>query len=284
MIVKGQGMFFTGIADESGKSIDTQIKAHKQLGWNDIEIRNVDGVNLTDVTEDIFDKIYGKVTDAGMTVTSFASQLCNWSRPITTDFQVDVDELARAIPRMQKFKSPYIRIMSYPNAKENPWSEEEWKKEVIRRISELAKMAEDGGIVLAHENCNGWAGESPENTLELLEEVDSPALKLIFDTGNTVHHNQDTMDFYPKVKEHVVHIHIKDAKHTEDGMAHTFPGEGEGKVKEVMDDLKASNFEGGVSIEPHVQAIVHLDKAADDEQALYDSYIKYGTMLMELAQ
>ena len=30
-------MFLTGIADESGKDIHTQIKAHKELGWDKIE-------------------------------------------------------------------------------------------------------------------------------------------------------------------------------------------------------------------------------------------------------
>ncbi|RKY76941.1 sugar phosphate isomerase/epimerase, partial [candidate division KSB1 bacterium] len=30
-------MFFTGIADEAGKSLDVQIRAHKELGWDHIE-------------------------------------------------------------------------------------------------------------------------------------------------------------------------------------------------------------------------------------------------------
>lgn len=277
-------MKHSGIADEAGKPIDVQIKAHQELGWNDIEIRNVDGTNLTDVSDETFEEIFSKVTDAGMSVSSFASQLCNWSRPITTDFQVDIDELNRAIPRMQKFGTDYIRIMSYPNSKENPWSEEEWRDEAIRRLKELAVMAEDGGIILAHENCSGWAGQSAENSLYMIEKVDSPALKLIFDTGNTVTAEQHSFDFYSAVKEHVVHVHIKDGIKDDQGHRHTFPGQGQGMVKEVVADLKQSGFDGAVSIEPHIAAVVHLDKDADDEETAYNAYLKYGRMLMDIAE
>jgi sugar phosphate isomerase/epimerase len=274
----------SGIADEAGKPIDVQIKAHKELGWDDIEIRTIDGVNLTSVPDEVFDEIYSKVTEAGFTVSSFASELCNWSRPITTDFQVDIDELTRAIPRMQKFNSKIIRIMSYPNSKENPWPDDEWRDEAIRRIGELTKMAEDGGIMLAHENCNGWAGESPENTLYMVEKINSPALKVIFDTGNTVSHGQDSYEFYDKVKEHVVHIHVKDALKDGDTYRHCFPGEGLGQVPEVIADLKKSGYEGAISIEPHVAAVIHLDKDADDPEAGYNAYIKYGKMLMDIIE
>jgi len=39
-------MKFSGISDEAGQSIEMQIKAHKELGWEYMELRNVDGENL----------------------------------------------------------------------------------------------------------------------------------------------------------------------------------------------------------------------------------------------
>ena len=50
-------MILTGIADEAGMDIQTQVKAHKELGWSDIEIRAVDdGTNLTDISDEEFEK------------------------------------------------------------------------------------------------------------------------------------------------------------------------------------------------------------------------------------
>ena len=71
----------------------------------------------------------------------FASQLANWARPIDGDFQIDVDELRRAIPRMQRAGTKFIRCMSYPNREENPLPDDEWGDEVIRRFQILAQQA-----------------------------------------------------------------------------------------------------------------------------------------------
>ncbi|HIE43926.1 MAG TPA: sugar phosphate isomerase/epimerase [Candidatus Omnitrophica bacterium] len=276
-------MFFSGISDEAGKSIEVQINAHKELGWNYMEIRNVDGENLTLMDDAKFEEIYRKVTSAGMKVSCFASCLANWSRPISNNFQVDLNELKQAIPRMQKFGTEFIRIMSWPNDEKNPWKEERWRDEAIRRIRELAKIAEDGGITMVHENCAGWAGESPENTLEMLDRVNSPALKLVYDTGNVIDHNQDPWDFYSKVKEHIVYVHIKDAIREGDEFKPTYCGEGQGMVKEIIADLKKSNYQGGLSIEPHLSAMVHKGEEASSESA-YQIYLTYGRKLMEIVE
>ena len=43
-------MYYSGFADEAASSIEGQIKATKELGWQNIKSRSVDGVNLTDVS------------------------------------------------------------------------------------------------------------------------------------------------------------------------------------------------------------------------------------------
>lgn len=273
-------MFSSGIADEAGKDIATQIRAHKELGWKHIEIRTVDGVGLTLMSDEAFDNVYRAVTEAGLTVSCFASALCNWSRPITTPFEVDVEELLTAIPRMHRFGCKIIRIMSYPNDKANPLPEAEWHKAAVRRIKLLARIAEDGGVILVHENCDGWGGESPENSLRLLEEVNSPALKLLYDTGNVIAHDQDGWDFYSKTREHIVYVHIKDAVKTPEGkIQYRYCGEGNGQVRRILTDLIRNGYDGGFSIEPHLKAIIHESKDADDPLAGYKAYVEYGRRL-----
>ena len=274
-------MYFSGISDEAGQAIETQIKAHKELGWEYLEIRNVDGENLTLMSDEKFNKVYEKVTEAGMKVSCFASCVANWSRPITGDFKIDIDELKKAIPRMKKFNTKFIRIMSWPNDEKNPLPESKWEKEVIKRIKELSKIAEDKGIILAHENCSGWAGESPENSLKLIEEVGSPSLKLIYDTGNVIHHNQDPWDFYTKVKKYVVYCHIKDYKKEGNSLRATYPGEGNGMIPEIIKDLIKSDYKSGISIEPHLASVIHEGKVGDP-QITFQTYITYGKKLMEL--
>jgi len=275
-------MFYSGIADEAGKPIETQIRAQKELGWRHIEIRNVEGVNLTDLPDPKFEEVFRKVKEAGLQVSCFASQLANWARPITTSFDIDRTELARAIPRMKRFGTRFIRCMSYPNDKKEPWPESKWRDEVVRRMRELARMAEEGGVTLVHENCDGWGGLGPAETLALIDAVGSKHLRLVFDTGNPVHHGQDGWQYFQRVREYVVYIHIKDYVLIDGKESACYPGEGKGYVREIVRDLLRRGYAGGFSIEPHLAAVVHLGKEASDPEAAYRMYVEYGRRLMAL--
>jgi sugar phosphate isomerase/epimerase len=182
---------------------------------------------------------------------------------------------------MRRVGCDYIRVMSYPNA---GWAEDEWKDEVVARLRALAQMAEDGGVTLVHENCDGWGGLGPEQSLELAERVDSPAFKLLWDTGNPVAHGQDPWEYYSAVREHVAYVHIKDGVPEDGGMTYTWAGDGDGRVRDVLHDLIQRGYEGAVSIEPHLAAVVHEGKAASEARSAYDLYVEYGRRLVKLVE
>ena len=277
-------MFFSGISDESGQPIQTQIQAHAELGWKHLELRAVDSVNLTQLSDAAFDAVYAAVTEAGMGVSCFSSAIANWARPVTGDFAVDVEDLKRAIPRMHRFGTPFIRVMSYPNDPKEPVDEREWRREAIRRTKELSRIAEDGGITLVHENCSGWGGLSAENSNILLGEVDSPALKVVFDTGNPVTYGQDAWEYYQTVRKDIVYVHIKDARKVDGQDIYTYCGEGDGCVRDIVADLLKTGYDGGFSIEPHLAAVIHTGQTADNARQLYESYTEYGRRLMKLVE
>ena len=277
-------MFFSGISDESGQPIQTQIQAHAELGWKHLELRAVDNVNLTQLSDAAFDAVYAAVTEAGMKVSCFSSAIANWARPVTGDFAVDVEDLKRAVPRMHRFGTPFIRVMSYPNDPKEPVDEREWRREAIRRTKELSRIAEDGGITLVHENCSGWGGLSAENSNILLGEVDSPALKVVFDTGNPVTYGQDSWEYYQTVRKDIVYVHIKDARKVDGQDIYTYCGEGDGRVRDIVADLLKTGYDGGFSIEPHLAAVIHTGQTADNAGQLYESYTEYGRRLMKLVE
>ena len=278
-------MIISGIADEAGKDIESQIRAHKELGWKAIELRFIDGVNVAaDLPDAEFENVAEKVLESGLQVTGFASAVGNWSRNIKEDFAQDVDELKTAITRMNRFGTQFIRTMSWVG---DGATDSEWRDESIRRYKELAKIAEDGGIVLAHENCTGWAGLSAENQRTLIEEVDSENLCVLFDIGNTVGYGYDPWEYYQGVKDLLRYVHIKDCNvNPEGGKSDLFayPGEGDARVRDILSDLKTSGYDGVVSIEPHVAAIAHDSSVTPSAEDMFNSYLKYGRMTTELVQ
>lgn len=278
-------MIITGISDEAGKDIKTQIKAHKALGWSTLELRLHNGVNVstTDFSDKDFDEVRKAIEEAEMTVTGFGSAIGNWSRSIRGDFSIDVEDLKIAAKRMNIMGTKYIRTMTWvPDEDDLVYS----KNEGIRRYKELAKIAEDAGILLAHENCTGWGGFTPQNMLELKAEVDSPNLVLLYDTGNVVSHGDDPEEFFRGIRGHFDYIHIKDAKFNAGGDGHTFTycGEGDANVAEILRRvIKEDGYDGFISIEPHVAAIVHegSDSSKSDEM-MYNSYLEYGRKLEKI--
>ncbi len=277
-------MFFSGISDEAGQPIATQIKAHKELGWKHLELRMVDGKNITQLDDADFDAVVAAVEEAEMSVSCFGSAIANWARPITCDAQIDIDDLKQAIPRMKRMGTEFIRVMSYPNDPKNPIDEPTWRKEAIARMKTLAKMAEDGGIILAHENCSGWGGLSADNSNLLLQEVNSPALKVVYDTGNPVSYKQDAWDYYQTVSDHIAYVHIKDANLVDGEAVYCYCGDGQGFVKETIADMLAKGYTGGFSIEPHLAAIIHTGATTDNADELYNSYTEYGRRLMAIVE
>lgn len=277
-------MFFSGISDESGQAIATQIKAHESLGWDHLELRMVDGTNITQLEDAAFDAVVAAVEGAGMKVSCLGSAIANWARPITCDAQIDIDDLKRAIPRMKRFGTEFIRVMSYPNDEKSPLSEPAWRKESIARMKALAAIAEDSGVTLVHENCSGWGGLSAENSNILLREVNSPALKVVFDTGNPVTYGQDAWDYYQKVYDDIVYVHIKDAKKIDGVDVYCYCGDGDGYVRQIVADLLGKGYDGGFSIEPHLAAVIHTGQTADNAAQLYDSYTEYGRRFMKIVE
>lgn len=276
---------YTGFADEAEKKLTEQIATLREVGWNAIELRLIDGKNVCDQTDSEWRDTWTELQEAGIQVVGFGGQIGNWSRPINTDFDIDIAELKRAAPRMLEAGCRFLRIMSYPNTGDTPLQRDAWKAETVRRISELAKIAENEGVVLGHENCAGY-GETAEGFLELAEAVNSPAFQLIFDTGNnTLHDNTTgvTWDYYRACRDHIAHVHIKAGKPGPDGGDFVACHVDEDPVQErILRDLEATGYDGWLSIEPHLKAAIHAGKDIDESGEARKVWVEYARRLEKL--
>lgn len=304
-------MYLTGFADEAGADIRTQIKVTKELGWENIELRNTgfEG-DLAGMSDKDFDTLYGLLDEAGVKVNCFGSAIANWAKSIDDPFDITEKEIRACLPRLKKLRCKMVRIMSYvpkvdPETKiELPDDQQEFD-ERARRVRRIVDMFADEGVLAVHENCRNYGGMSWKHALQLVEAV--PGLKLVYDTGNPVYARdmskgiyqepvpmQDSWEFYSKVKEHVAYIHIKDAAENVGGVAlpngvvpkHccTFPGEGKGAVKEIVKDMLDRGYDGGISIEPHVQPWTYVDQGMTEDEAKQFVYIEYGKRFMALLE
>ena len=289
-------MFLTGIADEAGAHIDAQIKATRALNWRQIEARfvEVDGypkASIHDIPDAAFDIVAGKLEEADLEVYCVGSTIGNWAKKIEDPFDISLQETRRAIPRMQRLGTRYVRIMSYAV---RPGDQDQMAKERFRRLRELTKMFLDAGITPVHENCMNYGGMSWSHALELLDNV--PGLKWVFDTANPVfnedrskpkpHPRQDPWEFYTHVKPHIVHVHIKDARWNpaKNDADYTYPGEGDAAVRPIVEDLLRSGYDAAFSIEPHLAVVFHDSSVQASAEDQFKTYVEYGRRLSRLIQ
>jgi len=284
-------MYLTGFADEAASDLAGQVRATRELGWEHIEARNIDGQNIHDIPDEQFDAVCGTLEDAGVKVSCFGSAIANWGKSIEEPFDSSLEEARRAIPRMQRLGTTLVRIMSFAVLKDRG-PEDQMAEERFRRLRELQRMFSDAGITPVHENCMNYGGMGWPFTLRLLENV--PGLKLVYDTGNPVFSDdrskeppcpkQSSWEFYSNVKEHIASIHIKDGTWDPDAqrVTYTHPGEGDGDVRRIVRDLLDGGYDGGISIEPHLAVVFHDESVQSGDEVRYANYVEYGRRMMKL--
>ena len=283
-----------GIGDEAANKIDGQIQAARELGWKSIEMRTVEvpgfpKANFHDIPDAAFDIAAKKLEAAELEVYCFGSDVMNWAKKAGDPFQITLAEIKRAIPRMHRLGTKYVRIMSFKpdnDAHKIP-------AEVFRRVSDVTKMFLDAGLQPIHENCMNHGGMSWQHALELLDKC--PGLKWLFDPANPVFNpdrsrakpwpRQDPWEFWTHIRDHVAHIHIKDAiwNAAKNDADYKWPGEGHGRVRDILKDSFAHGYDAGISIEPHMVTVFHDAKLQSaDDAAMQRNFVEYGHRLEKI--
>lgn len=276
-----------GIGDEAASLLSGQIRATTELGWKSIEMRAVEvpgaaKANFHDIPDSAFDLAVQQLGTANLQVYCFGSAIMNWAKKVSDPFQITQDEVNRAIPRMQRLGVKFVRIMSYKPDDDD----HKIPPEVFSRVREVTNRFLDVGIQPVHENCMNFGGMSWQHALELLDKC--PGLKWLFDPANPRFNPdrskpkpwspQDPWDFWIHVRDHVEHIHIKDAKWNaaKKDADYTWPGEGEGRLRDILRDAMTRGYKGAVSIEPHMVIVFHdANSKASDEEA-HRNFVEYG--------
>ncbi|MCU7826540.1 sugar phosphate isomerase/epimerase family protein [Kitasatospora sp. DSM 101779] len=271
---------WAGIGDEAAPDLTGQLAALARLGWRHLELRTVDGQWIADLPEDAVRRIADRIADRGVRVVGTAARIGNWAGTVADPFDQDLAELTALGPRCAALGTRFVRVMSYPNA---GLPESEWRRRVLQRLGALAELAGTLGLVLLHENCSGWAGGSAERMLDLVTTVDSPALRLLLDTGNGVPYGYDSHRMLLEVADHVAHVHVKDAVGGGERTEYVPPGEGGARVADSLRLLLDRGWSGAWSLEPHLHVRPHEGRPAADGGA-ESGFVRAGLALARLVE
>lgn len=242
----------SGFADEIDPQLDIQLKVMNELEIGHIEVRGIDGVNVSKYTPNQMKEIKKKFDAANIKVSSIGSPIGKIK--ITDPMDDHINEFKNIIEIAKIMDTKYIRLFSFFMPKEEDPTI--YRDEVLKRMQMFVDTAKGSGLILLHENEKGIYGDNAARCLDVLESIGSENLKAVFDPANFTQCGQETYpEAYNMLKPYIEYMHIKDA--SKDG--NVVPaGTGEGKVKEILADLKATGYEGFLSLEPHLSNFVGL--------------------------
>lgn len=237
----------TGFADEIAQDLNEQLDTlvSEKVGY--LELRAAWGVNVLDLSDEQVAQVKKTLAERGIKVSSIGSPIGKID--ITDPFEPHLERFRRALWCAKELDAPFIRIFSFwiPDGKF-----EEYRPEVMRRMTAIAKEAEGTGITLLHENEKHIYGDVPKRCLDIVESVQSPALRVAWDPANFVQCGvRPFTEGYEMLRPYIAYVHVKDFS-TSRGQV-TPVGEGDGEFRETVRALRDSGFDGFFSMEPHLQ-------------------------------
>ncbi len=238
----------SAFADEIAPDLETQIDVCGRFGINCIDVRNIDGVNVSEMTPRQVAAHRKKLDAAGFTVPCIGSPVGKIA--VDEDFDAHMEVLSRCCDVAEGLATNMVRIFSfYPPAGGDI---AERRDEIMRRISTMVELAHRRGIVLLHENEKSIYGARPQGVLDIVNTVKSPHLKSIFDAANFVEEGvRPYNDAWAKGLGDVTeYLHVKDKVPGDDKCVPA--GMGKGQYDEIFADLKKRNWSGYATLEPHL--------------------------------
>lgn len=230
-------------ADEACPRMEGQIAAMRRNALNGLEIRGVDGENISAISLEKAHEVSTMMKDAGLTVWSIGSPIGKIDIE-TGDFAAHLESLRHTLDVAHVLGAENLRMFSfYIPAGKAPAA---YRSKVMDQLGEMLRVAEGSGVTLCHENEKGIYGDMADRCLDVLTAF--PALTGVFDPANFVQCGQDTWAAWELLHPYIKYMHIKDA--LADGSV-VPAGKGEGQVKQILDAFRA---QGGtaLTIEPHL--------------------------------
>lgn len=240
-------MKLSAFADEISPDLLQQITVCMDEGIKHLEFRSAWNTNVLKLNDAELLKAKTALESNQMRVSAIGSPVGKIG--IMDDFESHLRAFERAIHAAKVFDTKYIRVFSFILPQGDDWRRH--RDEVMYRMKQMVKRAEEANVILLHENESGMYGDTPERCLDVLATCSSPNLRQAFDPGNFVQSGvKSTLEAFHVLKPYIEYIHIKDV--TLHNGKEAPAGRGDGQLTELLMQLQSMRYNGFLSLEPHL--------------------------------
>jgi sugar phosphate isomerase/epimerase len=243
----------SGFGDEVDPDPNLQAAVLLALGASHIEVRSAWGTNVSELTSEQVQDLKAILDAKGLKVSAVASPIGKVD--VSLPVEHEVARLRQIISVAKGLDATYVRIFSFYRSEGQ--SQEDIRDAVMERMAALAEEAAAHGIVLLHENEKGIYGDTPDRILDIMETVNSPALRVAWDNANFVQVGvKPYTEGYAILSPYLEYFQVKDAIATTGEVVPS--GEGDGELDATIAALAADGFSGFASLEPHLASAHEL--------------------------
>lgn len=252
----------SAFSDEYSPDFGRQLEGLRINGIHNMEIRGVDGKNVSALNPAEAAECRRRLDGAGVAVSGVGSPLgkVGLYEGRSTGVDTHLELAKRVFETANILGTKLIRVFSFYMPEGGEPSAH--RAAVIGRMGKMLDVADSEGVILCHENESSIYGESAERCLDLIETFGG-RLKCIFDPANFICQGHEVFPrAFELLKSHIFYMHIKDA----DENRRVVPaGSGGGHIPEILERLAKSDnpFYNGVcylSVEPHLKVFPGFDK------------------------
>ena len=227
-------------ADEADNMLAGQIEALKRNGISLIEVRSVDGKNVSELTDEEAREAYEQLHQNGITVWSVGSPL---GKVNIAEAEEHMKKVRRVLELANIFGAKRIRMFSFYEAYEK-------SEEVKKYLTRMCEIASEHGVVLCHENEKEVYGDTLDRVLELVT-ADIEGLGFVFDPANYVQCGINVKEALDRLFDKTAYFHIKDVIAETGELVPA--GAGDGHIDYMIELIKQSGRDAVLTLEPHLK-------------------------------
>ncbi len=158
-----------------------------------------------------------------------------------------------------------------------PAAWEEVRDPMANRLNDWARVAEAQKAIIAIKPHVGGALHTPEGALWLMNQVKSPALRLVYDYSHYELRAIPLKGSLESLLPQTVFIHVKDSAGTAEKFQFQLPGDGRTNYGDYFQYLKSANYRGPIVVE--VSGQLHTKADYDPIAAAKRSYANLAPVL-----
>lgn len=237
----------SGFYDEVSTDLSAQIAEIKKLGESYLCPRSVDGKNIADYTAEEFAKYVKPILDKNeIKFSSIGSPIGKIDIDDEAGFESQKKKLVELVKIAQMMDCKYIRAFSFYYGDRDPDSIFD---KVLEKTKQFVEIVKGSGVKFMHENEKLIYGDVPERVLKLYNAINDEDFVLCFDASNYVQCDVNPQEAFDMLKDLTVYYHIKDCSEFK---VEVPVGTGKGCYDYIFAQLKERNYEGFVTMEPHI--------------------------------